>query len=61
MHFLEFCEQFAGTRSVVGGTIGNLIYALHFDGAGRPRRRHAVEVAPSVSPGNLGLAVTGRF
>jgi membrane-associated phospholipid phosphatase len=43
--------------AAVGGAVGNLVYALHFDRAGRPRRRRPLVVHPT--PG--GIALRGAF
>ena len=43
--------------ALVGGAAGNLAYALHFDGAGRPRRRHGPGRLQVVAgPGGVGVA-----
>jgi membrane-associated phospholipid phosphatase len=45
--------------SIVGATAGNLFYALHFDGAGRPRRRAPGRVSILAYP--TGISISGRF
>ncbi|MFH0901185.1 MAG: phosphatase PAP2 family protein [Pseudomonadota bacterium] len=48
--------------ALVGSAMGNLAYALHFDGSGQPRRRLATpgptRVMPSVVPNGIGLTLT---
>jgi membrane-associated phospholipid phosphatase len=45
--------------TLVGAAGGNLIYALHFDGEGRPRRRHPGRLKFLAFPG--GVSLIGSF
>ncbi len=47
--------------AATGAAIGNGIYALHFDGDGRPRRWRAEEVAIELVPLPGGLALAGVY
>ena len=48
-----------GLGAIVGAGVGNLFYAVHFDGLGQPRRRHRRSVDLVAFPGGIGLS--GRF